>query len=116
MTYLCVAIFVHDEAQAKRDIAMAGEAGADLVELRVDQVTDVGMVRRVLAASSAPCILTMRAHWEGGRCTLNDDDRLQMLFDMVENAADEGPAYIDLELAAVKKLPNTLTSLKQIER
>lgn len=37
MTHLCVAIFVHDVAQAKRDIAQAAEAGADMVELRIDQ-------------------------------------------------------------------------------
>ena len=39
MTLLCVAIFLRDDAQARRDIALAAEAGADIVELRIDALT-----------------------------------------------------------------------------
>ena len=37
MTYLCVPIFVHTIEQANRDVALAAESGADLIELRVDR-------------------------------------------------------------------------------
>ena len=36
MTHLCVPIFVTELEKARRDIAAALAAGADLVELRID--------------------------------------------------------------------------------
>ena len=41
MTRLCVAIFATDPQQVKRDTVVAAELGADLVELRLDGLTDV---------------------------------------------------------------------------
>src|SRR6185437_12862387 len=66
MTYLCVPIFVASVAQAKADIARAAEAGADLVELRIDQFTDDPELRQLLSEAVLPCILTCRPEWEGG--------------------------------------------------
>jgi hypothetical protein len=54
MTYLCIAIFVSDEAQARRDIAVAAEAGADMVELRIDEVADAATASRGGGRGDAP--------------------------------------------------------------
>ena len=101
MTYLCVAIFVTDEAQARRDMALAAEAGADLLELRIDEVIDAATASRVIASASLPCIVTCRPRWEGGRCDLPEPERLLLLR---ESAAGTPPAaYADLELHAYSR-------------
>ena len=99
MTRLCVAIFVTDLDKAKRDVATAAEAGADLVELRIDQFTDTEMVRALLASSILPCIVTCRAEWEGGHCALPETERTKVL----EHAAEGGARYIDVELKAYQQ-------------
>ena len=96
MTQLCAAISVRDPATARRDIALAAEAGAEMVELRIDTFTDPAQVRELIAASTIPVILTCRAEWEGGECELPDERRLEVLTE----AAGESASYIDFELKA----------------
>jgi 3-dehydroquinate dehydratase / shikimate dehydrogenase len=102
MTRLCVAIFVTDLSQAQRDIAAAAEAGADLVELRVDTFTDHDQLRELIAKSSLPCIVTCRPTWEGGNSDLPDQERIPVL----EAAAISGASYIDIELESYRKSAN----------
>ena len=99
MTHLCVAIFVSDLARAQRDIALAAEMGADLVELRIDEFTGHEQVKALIRQSTLPCIVTCRPVWEGGRCELPEGDRLAVL----EAASMENPAYIDVELKAYRQ-------------
>lgn len=99
MTYLCVSIFVDDLSQARRDIAHAAEAGADLVELRIDRFTDPAQVRKLAEQSILPALITCRASWEGGECTLSDEDRLALL----EAACHGKTRYLDIELEAVRR-------------
>ena len=94
MTRLCVAIFVTDLARARRDIAIAAEHGADLVELRVD-VFD-GDVNALLAGSILPAIVTCRPTWEGGQSELGDNARLAKL-------AAAQSAFIDVELKTIQR-------------
>ncbi len=93
MTHLCVAIFVTDIAKAKREIALAGEAGADMVELRIDAQMDANHVQEVVRSSTLPCIVTCRPIWEGGQSELDDHDRGLLL----KAAAAAGASYIDVE-------------------
>jgi 3-dehydroquinate dehydratase/shikimate dehydrogenase len=99
MTRLCVAIFVKDLAQALRDVATAAEAGADMVELRIDGFTDQDQVRQLLSSVRLPAIVTCRASWEGGHCELPEPQRLALL----EVAANSGAAYVDIELEAYRR-------------
>src|SRR5438477_3834161 len=100
MTYLCAAIFVHDVAQAIRDIALAAEAGADFVELRIDSFRSKSGIEEVIAAATLPAILTRRADWEGGSCDLPDEERLKFLWkEFYENAA-----YFDVEFKSYNGL------------
>jgi len=99
MTYLCVPIFVASVAQAKADIARAAEAGADLVELRIDQFTDELQLRQLLGEAVLPSILTCRPEWEGGHSTLNNAERFKVLSIRV----GDQPRYLDVELAAVEE-------------
>lgn len=96
MTYLCAAIFVSDAAQAQREIALAAERGAEMVELRIDELEDAEVVRQVVSRGTLPCIVTCRAAAEGGRSQLEDRKR----FDLLRVAREAGAAYVDVELAA----------------
>jgi 3-dehydroquinate dehydratase/shikimate dehydrogenase len=94
MTRLCVPIFVTSTDQARRDAALAAEAGADIVEFRIDHLTDAADLAALLANLGLPAIVTCRPQREGGLSPLPDADRLLLL----AKAAENGAAYIDLEL------------------
>src|SRR5438045_458980 len=96
MTNLCVPIFVERVEQAKRAIALAAEAGADLVELRLDLITNGAPLAELIPDAILPVIATIRPHWEGGQFPLDEERRIGML----HAASDEDPAYIDVELRA----------------
>ena len=100
MTLLCVSIFVHDLAQAKRDIARAVEAGADIVELRLDELGDATPVRQAIGDYTIPFILTCRPTWEGGSSELTDEERVRLL---AEVAPSDPSVRVDLELKSIKK-------------
>lgn len=100
VTYLCVSIFVIDPAQARRDIAAAAEAGADMVELRVDRIDDAAIVRELVETAVVPTIVTCRANWEGGQCELPEAQRVELL----ASDATQHASYVDLELAAWRKM------------
>jgi 3-dehydroquinate dehydratase/shikimate dehydrogenase len=104
MTQLCVAIFVTDPARVQRDTALAAEAGADLVELRIDELIDQAAVKAAVAASALPCVVTCRPTWEGGQSELPDDARIALL----DAAATGNARYIDLELKTLPKLASDL--------
>ena len=105
MTSLCVAIFVTDAAQARRDIARAAELGADMVELRVDQITPdapLEELKVLVRDSTLPCIVTCRPSLEGGNSELSDEDRLAVL----KSLSQHGFPYVDVELALVRREPH----------
>jgi 3-dehydroquinate dehydratase/shikimate dehydrogenase len=97
MTYLCVAIFVKDESQAQRDIALAAEHGADLVELRIDSFD--GDAADLVDHSLIPAIVTLRPRWEGGHSDATDAERLATL-DFLAHLA----RYVDIELETWRRL------------
>lgn len=102
MTRLCIAITVQSHEQALSDAAQAGERGADLVEYRVDNFTDLDDVRFLVEKSPVPCIVTCRPVWEGGGCELPDQQRIPVL----EAASLAGASYIDVELLAYQRSAN----------
>src|SRR5438045_572063 len=104
MTYLCVPIFVADIEKARRDIAVAAEAGAEMVELRLDEAGGAGQIEaakleQVVAEAGVPCIVTCRPTWEGGRSELPDDARVALL----RRTAKAGASYIDMELETYQR-------------
>jgi 3-dehydroquinate dehydratase/shikimate dehydrogenase len=97
VTYLCVPIFVEDRDQATREVALAAESGADMVELRIDLNGDTfrtEFISKLVRDCRLPCIVTCRPAWEGGRSPCLDPVRL----DSLKTAATNGASYIDVEL------------------
>lgn len=71
---------------------------ADMVELRLDGVTDPD-VPRALAGRRLPVIVTCRAKWEGGRFDGSEEERKAIL----RQALDLGAEFVDVEWRAAFK-------------
>lgn len=101
---LCVPVMVRDPASAVEDALSARDAGADVVELRIDPwyTGDSGQiegVRRLVAGSPLPVIVTCRSAAEGGAFD-GPDEALAELYEALGQGED-GPRYIDVEHAAL---------------
>lgn len=102
MTHLVVPIFGDSIVSMCEDMAAAVEAGADMIELRLDMIHDIGDDElRTLAEGAAgrvPIVLTCRSPQEGGETLAPDGERLERL-------ARLGPMadYIDIELATLER-------------
>lgn len=79
------------ELRARRDAV----AHADLVELRLDGVTDLDTAAAV-AGHTRPVIVTCRPVWEGGRWEGDEADRRRILAEAVTAGAE----YVDIERRA----------------
>lgn len=98
-TLLCVPIMVQDEPSALADVHAARDAGADLVEFRIDEVfsglvapaggvgaagepsmdeREVALILRLVALSPLPCIVTCRSASEGGHYDGDDMARVSL--------------------------------------
>lgn len=79
------------ELRAARD----NVRGADLVELRLDTVSDPS-VAGALEGRRSPVIVTCRAAWEGGAFRGSEEERRRILAE----AIDTGAEYVDIEWRA----------------
>ena len=90
-------------------VAKALEQGADLVELRLDGLRDLGDWQKLLRAD-IPMILTNRAEREGGRFKGDERSRIKPLLDGI----GAGAACVDIEFSTPKQqLDEVLTTAKQ---
>lgn len=78
---------------------------ADVIEIRLDMLTKP-QVAPFIEKLSTPLLFTNRAAWEGGHCKLPEDQRLALL----QDAADLGASYIDVELHTDETLQKKLIS------
>ncbi|HEY1921580.1 MAG TPA: shikimate dehydrogenase [Tepidisphaeraceae bacterium] len=100
MTHLCVPIFVTELPTARREIAAAAAAGADLIELRTDKMRDPSVLPLVLQDNILPAIVTCRSKSEGGFSELTDDQRIAQLM----SAIAAGARWVDLELSTIRRM------------
>jgi 3-dehydroquinate dehydratase/shikimate dehydrogenase len=99
MTRLCVAIFVTGDAQTKRDIVLAAEAGADLVELRIDTFDSQQILDELIKSRLLPVVVTCRPKWEGGLSDFTENKR----GDLLTRAVDGGVEFVDVELETTRR-------------
>jgi 3-dehydroquinate dehydratase / shikimate dehydrogenase len=92
---LCVTVAGPDMAALRVQRDEAAAAGADLVELRLDLVSNPD-VAGALEGRSTPVIVTCRAQWEGGSFAGSEIERLAIL----RAALDQGADYVDVEFKA----------------
>lgn len=97
-TLVAVTVAAETAKDMQAGMETAVKAGADIVELRLDHLRqiDKGQMLELLAQRPCPVIVTIRASWEGGRFSGNEQERLGLL----AAAAAGGADYIDLEYVA----------------
>lgn len=94
---ICIPIVAQSMGEARRQLAAAPAAGADLVELRLDYLREQSDPGALLRASPLPVIATCRAAREGGRWGGGEEERLRLL----AQAAAAGAEYVDVEADCV---------------
>jgi 3-dehydroquinate dehydratase-1 len=81
-------------------LAKAMEQGADLVELRLDGLSEqAGWEKLLHEKANVPIILTNRAKREGGRFEGGEEERVRVLLDGIDIGVD----CVDVELSTEKK-------------
>src|SRR5262245_10114044 len=93
MSKLCVVVTAPTTAELRR--RRDEVADADLIELRLDTVTDPD-VAGALAGRRRPVIVTCRPTWEGGHFAGSEEERKRLLRDALEKGAE----YVDIEWRA----------------
>jgi 3-dehydroquinate dehydratase/shikimate dehydrogenase len=90
---LCVTVTgrTMGELRERRDAV----EGADLIELRLDTVTDPDAAA-ALSGRQTPVIVTCRPRWEGGSFTGSEEERKRVL----QDALNLGANYVDIEWRA----------------
>ncbi|CAM6127337.1 unnamed protein product [Calypogeia fissa] len=105
-TLVCAALVGKTVDEMLEKVGQAKTGGADLVEFRVDYITDFNAERdlpTLLNARILPAIVTYRPKWEGGMYEGPEAPRLAAL----KLAADLGADYVDVELkAATESFPS----------
>ncbi len=115
-TKLCTSVGAESLAELARRAALALSLGSDLVELRVDRLTDGSQPRDLEAELSRVirrAVITVRSRREGGSFGGNEAERLELLSQL----ARMGPAFVDIELATSKERKGWVKSLpKGVEK
>ena len=115
MTQLCATVTADsmEELRRKRD----QQAGADLVELRLDTPGDVE-VKAALQGRETAVLVTCRPKWEGGEFDGTEEERRNILLQAVDEGADmligetyyyAEEAFKALEVMKKTKLPTVVT-------
>ncbi len=81
------------------ELREAEQAGADIVELRLDCLDVFDATKdlpSLLAGTRLPAIATLRASWEGGKYKGTEEARVRALW----HAVELGAAFVDVELKA----------------
>src|SRR5712691_4192290 len=92
-TRVCVTVTAETTADLRRKRDEV--TGADLVELRLDTVSDPNAAG-ALAGRKLPVIVTCRPTWEGGQFKGSEEERKQILRDALARGAE----FVDIEWKA----------------
>lgn len=113
-TLVCVPITVHDDEAVIRDAQLAAVAGADLIELRMDEMFDgsdiefaAKRIEAIIEASPLPVIVTCRASDEGGMYEGDENSRVAFYERIAASSSvKRSPGFIDFELSHYTKSQN----------
>jgi len=94
-----------------QSITQAEEAGADMLELRIDYLEDItpAHLEMLIHATNKPVIVTPRLASEGGHWQSSEAERFEYLHQAVALGAD----YIDVEFRATPQLRDDLIAHKR---
>ncbi len=105
---VCIPIAAEKTSEVIHWIKKAESLGADLMEIRLDYLRDLGELDKIVKATSLPLIATNRHYEQGGCRRQNENQRVQTLID----AAKLGFQYVDVELTT-NALRSTIEKLRE---
>ncbi|WOL18861.1 bifunctional 3-dehydroquinate dehydratase/shikimate dehydrogenase, chloroplastic [Canna indica] len=111
MTLLCVPLVAKTVEQMVSDMATAKASGADLVEIRLDHLSDFDPMRdlpQLLGDRPLPVLVTYRPKWEGGQYEGDDKPRYNALCLAMELGAE----YVDIELKVAEDFVKLISEKK----
>ncbi|URD99650.1 Bifunctional 3-dehydroquinate dehydratase shikimate [Musa troglodytarum] len=111
MTLLCVPLVSKTVEQMVADMAAAKACGADLVEFRLDHLSNFDPRRDLhllLGDRLLPALVTYRPNWEGGEYEGDDKQRFQALCLAMELGAE----YVDVELKVAEDFVRLISEKK----
>lgn len=93
---ICVSVAAPTMREMEKKAERAFGLGADLVELRLDYLSeiDVNTVIAAIRRFGRRVVVTLRPSWEGGRFDRGEGERARVLLEVTEAE----PAYVDIEL------------------
>ena len=95
---ICVSIACENETEAV-DIARQSEVYADIIEIRLDRLSNPG-IEPFVRGLSKPLLFTNRPEWEGGLFKGSEAARVGLLLKAIQNDC----ALVDLELKTAHEL------------
>jgi 3-dehydroquinate dehydratase-1 len=95
---VCVSVACKDETEAV-DIALRSETHADIIEIRLDRISNPG-IEAFTKRLSKPLLFTNRPTWEGGAFEGSEGERVGLL----QKAIEYDCAFVDLELKTAPEL------------
>jgi 3-dehydroquinate dehydratase I len=90
---ICVSLTSKDTHELYRKAQRAEELSADLVEVRLDRLSNYRGISKVAGAVEIPVVATNRPASQKGSFAGSESKRLSLLMDAVEGGAD----YVDIE-------------------
>src|SRR5437773_9694943 len=114
MTKVAAVVRADNAAEAERQSQIALEKGADLVELRLDYVRDLGSstIRKLANGVGARAIATLRSPGQGGPPGSHSRQRIAFLREICHSRF----AYVDLELETDREVLGALIRLASVQR
>lgn len=100
MAKICVTIGRGRHSSLTEEWKAAAEAGAELVELRIDCLRREPDLKRILAERYTPLVFTIRRGADGGLWRGNEERRQQLLREAIVAGVD----YVDLEMDIASKI------------
>jgi len=97
---ICVTIGRGRHASLAEEWKAAADAGAELVELRIDCLRRDPDLKRILAHRHTPIVFTIRRSADGGLWRGNEEKRQQLLREAIASGVD----YVDLEMDVAPKI------------
>jgi 3-dehydroquinate dehydratase-1/3-dehydroquinate dehydratase/shikimate dehydrogenase len=95
---ICVSIACENETEAV-DMARQSEIYADIIEIRLDRLSNPG-IEPFVRGLSKPLLFTNRPTWEGGSFKESEGERVALLLKAIQNDC----ALVDLELKTAHAL------------
>ena len=100
---ICVSIGQSSHETVLSEHRAVVRQGAELVELRLDYLTDFPDLERLLDNRPTPVVVTCRRPEDGGRWQFSEDERLALL----RSAIACGAEYVDLEKDIASQMPRS---------